>query len=64
MEEALEATKILAEDCRRRGTAFRLGVCWISGQAFPCHDVFLGIGSNFSDIDGRFLLTLEFVDRL
>ncbi|KAF7143086.1 hypothetical protein RHSIM_Rhsim05G0119100 [Rhododendron simsii] len=25
MEEALEATKILAEDCRRRGTAFRLG---------------------------------------
>lgn len=33
MEEALEATKILAEDCRRRGTAFRLGVCWISGQA-------------------------------
>lgn len=34
MEEALEATKILAEDCRRRGTAFRLGVCWISGQAF------------------------------
>lgn len=33
MEEALEATKILAEDCRRRGTAFRLGVCRISGQA-------------------------------
>ncbi|XP_024967788.1 patatin-like phospholipase domain-containing protein 4 [Cynara cardunculus var. scolymus] len=25
MEEALEATKILAEDCRSRGTAFRLG---------------------------------------
>ncbi|KAI4296267.1 hypothetical protein L6164_036240 [Bauhinia variegata] len=25
MEEALEATKILAEDCRKRGTAFRLG---------------------------------------
>lgn len=26
MEEALKATKILAEDCRNRGTAFRLGV--------------------------------------
>lgn len=26
MEEALLATKILAEDCRNRGTAFRLGV--------------------------------------
>lgn len=26
MEEALKATKILAEDCRLRGTAFRLGV--------------------------------------
>ncbi|KAL6176451.1 hypothetical protein ACLB2K_053084 [Fragaria x ananassa] len=25
MEEALQATKILAEDCRNRGTAFRLG---------------------------------------
>lgn len=25
MEEALSATKILAEDCRSRGTAFRLG---------------------------------------
>ncbi|KAI3424675.1 uncharacterized protein J3R85_010430 [Psidium guajava] len=25
MEEALIATKVLAEDCRRRGTAFRLG---------------------------------------
>ncbi|XP_030475719.2 uncharacterized protein LOC115692889 [Syzygium oleosum] len=25
MEEALMATKVLAEDCRRRGTAFRLG---------------------------------------
>lgn len=25
MEEALKATKILAEDCRNRGTAFRLG---------------------------------------
>nr|XP_043621072.1 patatin-like phospholipase domain-containing protein 4 [Erigeron canadensis] len=25
MEEALEATKVLAEDCRSRGTAFRLG---------------------------------------
>ncbi|PWA90544.1 acyl transferase/acyl hydrolase/lysophospholipase [Artemisia annua] len=25
MEEALQATKILAEDCRSRGTAFRLG---------------------------------------
>lgn len=27
MQEALKATKILAEDCRNRGTAFRLGVC-------------------------------------
>lgn len=27
MEEALVATKVLAEDCRLRGTAFRLGVC-------------------------------------
>jgi len=27
MEEALIATKILAEDCRKGGTAFRLGVC-------------------------------------
>lgn len=26
MEEALHVTKILAEDCRNRGTAFRLGV--------------------------------------
>ena len=26
MQEALQATKILAEDCRSRGTAFRLGV--------------------------------------
>lgn len=26
MQEALKATKILAEDCRNRGTAFRLGV--------------------------------------
>lgn len=26
MEEALNATKILAADCRDRGTAFRLGV--------------------------------------
>ncbi|KAL4580948.1 hypothetical protein LXL04_017154 [Taraxacum kok-saghyz] len=25
MEEALQATKILAQDCRSRGTAFRLG---------------------------------------
>lgn len=30
MEEALKATKILAEDCRNRGTAFRLGVCLYS----------------------------------
>ena len=30
MEEALNATKILAEDCRNRGTAFRLGVCLFS----------------------------------
>lgn len=27
MQEALEATKVLAENCRLRGTAFRLGVC-------------------------------------
>jgi len=26
MEDALTATKLLAEDCRNRGTAFRLGV--------------------------------------
>lgn len=26
MREALEATKVLADDCRRNGTAFRLGV--------------------------------------
>ena len=26
MEEALKATKILADNCRSRGTAFRLGV--------------------------------------
>ena len=26
MWEALEATKVLADDCRRNGTAFRLGV--------------------------------------
>lgn len=26
MQDALKATKILAEDCRLRGTAFRLGV--------------------------------------
>ena len=30
MEEALNATKILAEDCRNQGTAFRLGVCLFS----------------------------------
>lgn len=28
MQQALEATKILAEDCRLKGTAFRLGVCF------------------------------------
>ncbi|KAJ0010186.1 hypothetical protein Pint_32955 [Pistacia integerrima] len=27
MQDALNDTKILAEDCRARGTAFRLGVC-------------------------------------
>lgn len=27
MHEALKATKILADDCRLKGTAFRLGVC-------------------------------------
>lgn len=27
MHDALKATKILAEDCRLKGTAFRLGVC-------------------------------------
>lgn len=27
MQEALEVTKILAQDCRLNGTAFRLGVC-------------------------------------
>lgn len=27
MKEALQATKMLADDCRQRGTAFRLGVC-------------------------------------
>lgn len=27
MEEALKDTKILAADCRSRGTVFRLGVC-------------------------------------
>lgn len=32
MEEALVATKVLAEDCRLRGTAFRLGVCLFLGQ--------------------------------
>ena len=26
MEDALKATKVLAEDCRTKGTAFRLGV--------------------------------------
>lgn len=26
MQDALQATKILAEDCRTKGTAFRLGV--------------------------------------
>lgn len=26
MEEGLKATKVLAEDCRNKGTAFRLGV--------------------------------------
>ncbi|KAJ6932138.1 hypothetical protein NC651_007756 [Populus alba x Populus x berolinensis] len=28
MQEALTATKVLAEDCRLRGTAFRLGILW------------------------------------
>lgn len=27
MQEALQVTKVLAEDCRLNGTAFRLGVC-------------------------------------
>lgn len=27
MQEALQVTKKLAEDCRLKGTAFRLGVC-------------------------------------
>jgi len=30
MHEALTATKVLAEDCRLKGTAFRLGVCFYS----------------------------------
>lgn len=34
MEEALKATKILAEDCRRLGTAFRLGVGLYSESIF------------------------------
>lgn len=32
MQEALKATKILAEDCRNGGTAFRLGVCLFSNR--------------------------------
>ncbi|XP_070034449.1 uncharacterized protein [Nicotiana tomentosiformis] len=28
MQEALDATKILAQDCRLSGTAFRLGILW------------------------------------
>lgn len=44
MEEALEATKILAADCRNRGTAFRLGVCFYS-QVF---DLVLSIYSQCS----------------
>lgn len=28
VQEALKATKLLAQDCRLNGTAFRLGVCW------------------------------------
>lgn len=30
MQEALDATKILAQDCRLKGTAFRLGVSVIT----------------------------------
>lgn len=29
MREALDATKFLADDCRLKGTAFRLGVCML-----------------------------------
>lgn len=32
MQEALRATKILAEDCRLKGTAFRLGVCFYANN--------------------------------
>lgn len=32
MREALEATKDLADDCRRNGTAFRLGVMSLLSQ--------------------------------
>jgi len=32
MREALEATKELAYDCRRNGTAFRLGVMSLLSQ--------------------------------
>lgn len=34
MQEALMATKILAEDCRLKGTAFRLGVLFYTSTDF------------------------------
>lgn len=40
MEEALNATKILAEDCRSRGTAFRLGVCLYFGTGCTSYNWF------------------------
>lgn len=36
MREALEATKELAYDCRRNGTAFRLGVMSLLSQYGSC----------------------------
>lgn len=34
MQDALKATKVLAEDCRLKGTAFRLGV-----RIYPIPDI-------------------------
>lgn len=37
MEEALQATKILADNCREKGTAFRLGVCFSVNKINGCY---------------------------
>ena len=50
MQDALQVTKDLADNCRSKGTAFRLGVC-----VFPLHLFFPRGKPNFNYTEpGRF----------